>query len=234
MPLVHQCQTRNNNPFNILTENDDDNDTVVASNCSPRNTPPSLPTSDLSVCPPTNRPKRQLATQPTSLPSTHQLSSPPASPPLRVLASLSHIQAIAPTAPHVRIHDLRPKPSGMPSKSQACTKHPTYSLPIVEPDDDQDEIPTTIPSSPPRRSTRLITNQTPCNISRQALYHIIGLGFNNAPVNTVPNLLAKYHKQYTGPLIDIEEYCYDVVHPVTKETITHYRKLIKDPLLKDL
>ncbi len=38
----------------------------------------------------------------------------------------------------------------------------------------------------------------------------------------------------TGPLIDIEEYCYGIVHPVTKETITHYRKLIKDPLLKDL
>jgi hypothetical protein len=43
-----------------------------------------------------------------------------------------------------------------------------------------------------------------------------------------------YHKQYTGPLIDIKEYCYSIVHPVTKETITHYRKLIKDPLLKDL
>ena len=70
--------------------------------------------------------------------------------------------------------------------------------------------------------------------SRQALYHIIGLGFTNAPANTVPTSLAQYHKQYTGPLIDIEEYCYGVVHPVTKETITHYRKLIKDPLLKEL
>jgi hypothetical protein len=66
------------------------------------------------------------------------------------------------------------------------------------------------------------------------LYHIIGLGFTNAPANTIPQLLSKYHKQYTGPLIDIKEYCYGVVHPVTKETITHYRKLIKDPLLKDL
>ena len=37
-----------------------------------------------------------------------------------------------------------------------------------------------------------------------------------------------------APFIDIEEYCYDVVHPVTKETITRYRKLNKDPLLKDL
>ena len=32
---------------------------------------------------------------------------------------------------------------------------------------------------------------------------------------------------------DIEEYANGVVHPVTKETITKYRTLIKDPLLKD-
>jgi hypothetical protein len=69
---------------------------------------------------------------------------------------------------------------------------------------------------------------------RQALYHIIGLGFTNALANTIPQLLFKYHKQYTGPLIDIKEFCYSVVHPVTKETITHYNKLIKDPLLEDL
>jgi len=66
------------------------------------------------------------------------------------------------------------------------------------------------------------------------LYHITGLGFTNAPAYTVPNLLAQHQKQYTGPLINIEEYCYGIVHPVTKETITRYRKLIKDPLLKDL
>jgi hypothetical protein len=107
----------------------------------------------------------------------------------------------------------------------ARTNQQSNSLPIVEPDDDRDEMPTTRTSTRPRRSTRLITNQTPCNISRQALYHVIGLGFINAPAYTVPNSLAQHHKQYTGPLIDID---------VTKETITHYRKLIKDPLLKDL
>ncbi len=47
MPLVHQRQTRNNNPFHILSDDDDDDDTVVASNCSPRDPPPTLPTSDL-------------------------------------------------------------------------------------------------------------------------------------------------------------------------------------------
>jgi hypothetical protein len=53
-------------------------------------------------------------------------------------------------------------------------------------------------------------------------------------MNTIPQSLSKYHQQYTGPLIDIKEYCYGVVHPVTKKTITNYRNLIKDPLLKDL
>jgi hypothetical protein len=90
------------------------------------------------------------------------------------------------------------------------------------------------PSVPPQCSIRLITNCTPCNISYQALYHIIGFGFTNALANTIPQSLSKYHKQYPGPLNDIKENCYGVIHPVTKETITHYRKLIKDSLLKDL
>jgi len=231
---MQERHTRHNNPFNILTDDDDDDDTVVASNCSPRQPPPSLPTSDLPVRQPTNRPKRQLKIQPTRHISPRQPSSPPTSPPPRVLASPSHIQATAPTAPHIQIHALHPTPAGKPNKPTACTKQQSYSLRIVEPDDDRDEMPTTRSSTRPRRSTRLITNQTPCNISRQALYHIIGLGFTNAPAYTVPNLLAQHQKQYTGPLINIKEYCYGVVHPVTKETITHYRKLIKDPLLKDL
>ena len=38
----------------------------------------------------------------------------------------------------------------------------------------------------------------------------------------------------TFPANKIEEYCNGAVHPFTKETIAHYSKLIKDPLLKDL
>jgi hypothetical protein len=72
----------------------------------------------------------------------------------------------------------------------------------------------------------------PCNISCQALYHIINLVFANAPATLIPCKLI--HDQYKGPVIEIEEYCNGLVHPVTKETITHYRKLIKDPLLRDL
>jgi hypothetical protein len=40
--------------------------------------------------------------------------------------------------------------------------------------------------------------------------------------------------QWIGPIIDIKEYCYGVVHPVTKQTITQYCKLMNDPHLKDL
>jgi hypothetical protein len=64
------------------------------------------------------------------------------------------------------------------------------------------------------------------------LYHIINLGFTNPPAIFIPHALA--HNHYTDPIIEIKEYCNGVVHPVTKETITHCRKLIKDPLLKDL
>ena len=34
--------------------------------------------------------------------------------------------------------------------------------------------------------------------------------------------------------INIEHFCAPVVHPVTGETITQYKKLAKDPLLKDI
>jgi hypothetical protein len=112
------------------------------------------------------------------------------------------------------------------------TKQHTHSLPVVKPDGKQDGAPTTRPSNQPQRSTRLISNRMPCNISQQALYHIINLAFAHAPASSIPRKLI--HNQYTGPVVEIQEYCNGVVHPVTKETITHYRKLIKDLLLRDL
>jgi hypothetical protein len=64
------------------------------------------------------------------------------------------------------------------------------------------------------------------------VYHIIHLGFANAPATSITCKLI--YDQYTGPVVETEEYCNGVVHPITKGTITHYRKLIKDPLLRDL
>ena len=56
---------------------------------------------------------------------------------------------------------LHPTPAEKPTKLPACTKQPSYLLPIVEPDDDRNEMPTTRSSTRPRHSTRLITNRHP-------------------------------------------------------------------------
>ncbi len=53
------------------------------------------------------------------------------------------------------------------------------------------------------------------------------------PLYTIPRSLAKHANKY-APVIDIDQYCYGAVHPVTEETITQYRKLMKEPLLKNL
>jgi hypothetical protein len=107
-------------------------------------------------------------------------------------------------------------------------KQQTHPLPVVEPDDKWDSTPTTRPFSQHRRSTHLISNRTPCNISHQTLYHTINLGFAHAPATSIPCKLI--HNQYTGPVVEIKEYCNGVVHPITKETITHYYywKLMKE------
>jgi hypothetical protein len=39
--------------------------------------------------------------------------------------------------------------------------------------------------------------------------------------------------QWTGPIINIEEVCFGVVHPITKQTITQYWKLQHNPNIKD-
>jgi hypothetical protein len=40
--------------------------------------------------------------------------------------------------------------------------------------------------------------------------------------------------QWTGPITDIEEHCCGVVHPVTKQTKTQYKKFQHDPDHKHL
>ncbi len=150
MPLVHQRHTRNNSSFQILsTDGDEDDDTAVASNCSPRLPPPSLPSSNNPRTPPARPRTRQVTTQPTSPPSTLQLSCLPEAPSPRVLIIPSYITASTPTAPHVHIHDLQPTPSGTHSKPPTIAYCPAHALPIVEPDDERDEVPTKRAATPP-------------------------------------------------------------------------------------
>ncbi len=219
MSLVHQHQSCNNNPFHNLFDDDNDDDTVVASNWS-LSSPSTIPPSTI---PPVNQPTHQALCRLASLlpipPTTVQPRCLPTIPPARVQATQTFISAIKPTATYSPIHDLLPVSSQTPLEPPPYTKQQTYSLPIVERDDERDNTPTTQPTSLPQCSTHLISNRTPCNISSQGLYHIIDLGFTNASAISVSQKLT--HNQYTGPVVEIEEYCNGVGNPVTKETITH-------------
>jgi hypothetical protein len=99
---------------------------------------------------------------------------------------------------------------------------PLYN--IIDTDDEccnrpMPQLPTT-----PCRSTLIINMQLPGNISIQAMHHIMTL----EAIKVATNL------QWTGPIIDIKEHCCSVVHPVTKVTITQYKKLQHDTNFKHL
>ena len=105
---------------------------------------------------------------------------------------------------------------------------------------DEDELPTRVNNQHvPRRSQRLqeqatmiISPRAPEIISPQALYSYLGNTVFDTPEWSIPNNLMN-EELPTTPQIDIEEYANGVVHPVTKETITKYKTLIEDPILKD-
>ena len=108
------------------------------------------------------------------------------------------------------------------------------SIPIISQDeDDIDED--SMQEETPRRSARiagLMPGAGPAAISQEALYHVCGQGYFEAPSITVPRVLEE-EKLSIAPAVDLQEFCAGVVHPVTNETITKYQKLIDDPLLRD-
>jgi hypothetical protein len=53
-------------------------------------------------------------------------------------------------------------------------------------------------------------------------------------IMTLEAIKVATYLQWTGPIIDIEEYCCGIVRPITKQTITQYKKLQHDPDLKHL
>ncbi len=135
LPLIHQQQTRSNNPFQIFADNNDDDDmTVVASNCSPRSPLPNLHPFNLPVAPP----KHQIASQPKC-----QLTFQPA-----ILMTIpTNMPTPAPTGQPTFIHDLRPTPSNNAShKTHPAVRH---QLPIVEDNDERKEYPTSRPTTTP-------------------------------------------------------------------------------------
>jgi hypothetical protein len=78
MPLGHQRHTHNNNPFHILTNDDDYDDTVITSNCCPSAHTTVSPSSVPPVNPPTRHAPCQLMSPinpssfcPTNAPAHH-------------------------------------------------------------------------------------------------------------------------------------------------------------------
>ena len=93
--------------------------------------------------------------------------------------------------------------------------------PAIVPEDDASVPP---PPTQPRRSQRLHM-RTPAYISQQAINSITRMADNYAPQFT-PRKLSKYQTVTYLPT------CNAVVHPVTGETITNYKKLLYDNVTK--
>ncbi len=110
IPLIQLRHTCSNNLFHILADDDNDGDTVVASNFSPHAPRPILPSSNLSVNLPVHPSPRQLSSQPALPSSTVQ----PSILPPKVLAIPSFILATTPTVPYNNVHYLQPNPLWMP------------------------------------------------------------------------------------------------------------------------
>jgi hypothetical protein len=122
MPLVHQCHTCNNNPFHILSNDDEDDDTVVASNCSLSTPPTIIPASIPSMNPPTRQALRRLMIPTPIPPHTVPPRHLPTTPPLRVQATQTVDPAITLAAPYSPVHALSPVPSQKSLVSLSYTK----------------------------------------------------------------------------------------------------------------
>ena len=80
--------------------------------------------------------------------------------------------------------------------------------------------------------TNVCNPTTPLGIKAEALYHLMGTHLENKflPVFT-PHKLEHTPATLQSKCI-LDQVCNGVVHPVTKETITKYKKLANDPLMK--
>ncbi len=238
---IHQRHTRSNTPMPVIMEeieppsSDDDDATVIASNRENDILPPApMPvltkqtTKKRRVNGVTIGSKRNKAKNISRKRLQNLLDSQTVIDKTTVITQLERTATIPkePTAFQESLISYHvPTPKGAPD-------HGSF-MPITQDDEDI----TNMPMPQPRRSQRLqatpkFQNVGPANISQEALYHVAGLGYTNAPLYSVPTSLMK-EKLTISPAIDIEEMCNGVVHPITNETITKYQKLINEPLLRE-
>jgi hypothetical protein len=164
LPIVHQWLTRHNNPFQILTDDDDDEDTnmVIARNCSPGapcptqrpqtiqppSRPPITEPTTIRRPPPLRSQMILLPSQPTRL-LPPEIPTPcsrvwPRSPPI---LSLHTLLFLPPVACSVTPHDLwLHRYNTVPTQTSTAT--PQYNF--IEPDNNHHDRPTRRSSTPPR------------------------------------------------------------------------------------
>ena len=104
----------------------------------------------------------------------------------------------------------------------------TYPL-YIPPNDDKHFTAIRLPD----QAIRLLSPREPASIAVHALYHVINLAFNNPPSYTIPRTLNNSSNRFWHNT-NIDKVCNSVIHPITKETITKYTKLVDDPALKGL
>ena len=119
--------------------------------------------------------------------------------------------------------------SALPTATTATPPSQQLSPHFIPPDNDTPAPPIRQPGC----AIHIISPRGPASIAMHALYQVINLAFNNPPGYTISkNLTTSTNRCQHN--VNIEEVCNGVVHPITKETITKYTKLMDDPALKDL
>ena len=119
-----------------------------------------------------------------------------------------------------------PSPPRVPMVSQdddmsAATED---TEPLSKDDSDEEEEPRKIRRSPRLSQKVAFTHTRPAGVSQAALTSFIGNSFMQELEN-----IGKRAEE-----LGLEHVANGVVHPVTKETITNYKTLVKDPIMREV
>jgi hypothetical protein len=119
---------------------------------------------------------------------------------------------------------------GIVKHTAAADLRLTTPIPVTQ--DDEINSATTIFNTIPS----LRTTNTPCNIRQQALYNVIGqhLECSHLPLYTPKQLTPNTLPSNDAADTEFSHCANGVVHPITKETITKYKKLANDPITKEV
>ena len=69
-------------------------------------------------------------------------------------------------------------------------------------------------------------------ITQEVLYHVLTIGLKPIKKNAPKKMESDRITLHTN--IDLSEVCNGVVNPITKETLTNYKKFINCPALRDV